>query len=99
MQDTTILRSPFQTLLVVWEVVPVLCFSGTCSHPPHGQVGDVGRGQYPQGMSFGPVWKGDGEASMLLLPVHAALPPLQVSPATPILTVVFADTAKSNLGF
>lgn len=49
MQDTAILPSPFQTLLVVWEVVPVLCFSRTCSRPPHGQVGHVGRGQYPKG--------------------------------------------------
>ena len=99
MQDTAIPPSPFQTLLVIWEVVPVLYFSGTCTRPSHGQVRDVGRGEYTQGMRFGPAWKGDGEASMLPLPVRAVLPPLQVSPAMPILTVIFADTAKSNLGF
>lgn len=61
-------------------------------------MGDVGRQQYTQGMSFGSAWKGNAEASMLLLPVYAALPPLQVSPATPILTVIFVGSAKSNLG-
>lgn len=99
MQDTAIPPSPFQTWLVIWEVVLVLYFSGTCSRPAHGQVGDVRRGQYTHGMSFGPAWKGVGEASTLLLAVCATLPPLQVSPATSLLTVIFADTAKSNLGF
>lgn len=50
-------------------------------------------------MSFGPAWKGVGDASMFLLPVPAALPPPQVSSATPTLTLIFADSAKPNLGF
>lgn len=99
MQDTAIPLSPFQILSVIWEVVPVLYFSGTCSRPSHSQVGDDGRGQYTQGMSCGPAGKGVGEASMLPLPVRAALPPVRVSSATPIHTVIFVDVAKSNLRF
>lgn len=50
-------------------------------------------------MSFEPPWRGDGEEFTFPLPVSAALPPLQFSPATPSLTVIFADSGKSNLGF
>lgn len=61
-------------------------------------MGDVGRQQYTQGMSFESAWKDKAGTSTLLLLVHAALPPLQVSPATPILTVISVESAKSNLG-
>jgi len=98
MQDTAISPSPFQTLLAIWGAVPVLYFSGIRSRPSQDQVEDVRRGQYTQGMRFGPAWKSAGEASMLPLPAPAELPPLHVSSATSILTVIAADSTKANLG-
>lgn len=61
-------------------------------------MGDIGRQQYTQGVSLGSAWKDKAEASIFQLSVYAALPSLQVSPATPVLTVIFVDSAKVNLG-
>lgn len=98
MQDNGILPAPFQTLSVVSEVIPLWYFSGTCSCPSHGEVKVVGRRQSPHGMRFWPSWKREGEASMLPLPVLQRFL-LSRFPLQHLSSVIFADSAKTNLGF